>query len=102
MLSMRLVVQGVPQKSRDTGRQGILPLVTRQKTRGSPNPMRLHCLRKLLGIQAYWTKELTAEEYRGRQAVMLELKGLRRGYERANYGRKLKNNSFQLEWSCSS
>lgn len=52
--------------------------------------MRIHYLRKLLGIQGYSIRQLRVEERRGRQVVVLELKRLRRSYECGECGRKLK------------
>ena len=52
--------------------------------------MRLYYLRRLLGIQGYSIAKVTVEERRGRQAVVLELKRLRRNYECGKCQRKLK------------
>jgi len=52
--------------------------------------MRLHYLRKLLGIQGYCITNLVVELRRGRRAVVLELKRLRRSYECGKCHRRFK------------
>ena len=52
--------------------------------------MRLHYVRRLLGIQGYSIAKVTVEERRGRQAVVVELKRLRRSYECGKCQRKLR------------
>jgi len=61
--------------------------------------MRLHYVRRLLGIQGYSIAEVIVEERRGRQAVVLELKRLRRSYECGKCQRKLKtaHSSWRIE-----
>lgn len=58
--------------------------------------MRLHYLKKLLGIQGYCIANLKVEERRGTKAVIMELKRLRHSYECGICHRRFK--SYHSSW----
>lgn len=58
--------------------------------------MRLNYLKKLLGIQGYCIANLKVEERRGRKAVILELKRLKRNYECGKCHKRFK--AYHSSW----
>ncbi|MDR5694676.1 MAG: hypothetical protein QN198_08860 [Armatimonadota bacterium] len=56
--------------------------------------MQLYSIMRLLEIQGHCIVEMKIQQLRGRQAVVLTLKRLRRRFECGRYGRKLERAHF--------